>query len=137
MNLTELQQTVVNYIREHPGTNSSVMADAIGHQRKSVAAALSAIIRDHPRVLVREQQRRDGKYGAPMFTYKLANGSTNEPTVPLLKHKSHRRAAKAATRLDVLLTLKIGRREAMTITVDEARDLLQQLLALQRYFTTV
>lgn len=135
MNLTELQKTVVDYIRDHPGATSPVISDGTGHKLKSVAAALSAIVRDHPRVLVRESLRRDGKYGAPLFAYRIANGSAGEPSAPLRTHKRHRRAAKAAAHLDVLLTLKIGRREAMTISIDEARDLLQQLLALQRYFT--
>ena len=129
--LSERQQEIVDYIGSHPDCTAMQVSDAIGIPRDSTAAILATLIKEQPGLLVRKSQPNPGTQ--PVFHYHKANGKdeASEPLRP--RRKSAKR--KTRTRPDLLLTLKVGRNDTVTMTVEDAADLLQQLLSLQRFFS--
>lgn len=138
MQLTPLQQKAVEYVRAHPGSTTTQIGSGIGFQGGSVSAALSQVVSQWPGLLRREKLPRKGRRGGVTFSYHV-NGVIpppvkNEEPRKISPYKKKRRSPARASDVDVLLTLKVGKREALTVTIAEARDLLHQLLSLQRFF---
>lgn len=130
--LSDRQKKVVDYIASHPGVKSNAIDNYTKWGPSTTAAVLSSIVKEQPNLLHRD--RTSGPGG--VFVYRLANGQADSPGVPLQPRRTrrdHRRPGNS-TEVDVLLTIKIGKKEAITLSVNEARDLFHQLLSLQRYF---
>ena len=128
-NFSEIQKSIISTISEHEGATAAEIAEKLGEPTNTVAARLAQIIQSTGFKII----RREGKGGSQApFTYSLANGKAGTPL--RAKKTVHKRRSKKDS-LDLLLTVKVGRRETLTMTVDEARDLFTQLLALQKYFS--
>lgn len=113
-------KTLIPLIAERPGVDCNGLAEIVGLEPKEVAGALSHLTQD---ALV----RREGR-GGPQdpFRYYPAMPASVAP-VAIRKHRERKPG-------EALIVVPLRKRETLTLTVDEAHELLSSLLNMVRKF---
>ena len=102
------------------------LADTLGFKRNSTAAVMWELFRNKW-----VKRTGEGNAGKP-YIYELVKTGEKVPAIPVRPKRKSR--SKSKTQVEALLTIQIGNKETLTITIAEAKDLYDQLARLSAFF---